>query len=226
MTKKILLLLILPIVFISSAYAQKDVENIPNFDKQKWHWGYYLGVNMYDFKISPTLEGMTGGTLGFETEIIPGFSVGLIGVLRLNDYFELRIEPGLDITRRNLTNTITNTITKEEIKISSNYVNLPLLLKFGGKRSHNIRPYLIAGGNLSFNQAHAKDDTFKMTSFNYSWQAGAGIDWYTPYAKISTEIRGAFGINDEKAEKPEDNIWSDYIDKLQSRSIFLVIKIE
>ena len=250
MTKKILLLLILPLVFISSAYAQKDVENIPNFDKQRWHWGYYLGVNMYDFKISPTAKGMTNdGTLGINTETTIGFTVGLIGDIRLNDYFNLRFEPGLDLAGRRLTyhkdvmakyNKNTYDLEDTIRNIRSTYINLPLLLKFGGRRKHNIRPYLIGGVNLGIdlksNENSSTDNTngvegFRMTTLNYSWQAGAGIDWYLPHFKFTTELRGSFGINNEliKDGTPPGNTitpWTDPIDNLQTRAVFFVLKFE
>ncbi|MCK5787501.1 MAG: PorT family protein [Chlamydiia bacterium] len=245
MSKRILLLLILPIVFISSAYAQKEVENIPNFDEQKWHWGYYFGANMYDFKLSPNAKGMTeDGALGIETSVFPGFTVGLIGDIRLNDYFNLRFEPGLDMVDRELTyhkdvmSRYDGSIYDRSDnlrRIKSTYINLPLLLKFGGKRRHNIRPYLIGGMNvsidLSSNEKSSNDNTngehgFRMTTLNYSWQAGAGIDWYLPHFKFTTEIRGSFGINNELIKDNEVTPWTDPIDNLQSRAVFFVIKFE
>ena len=252
MSKRILLLLILPIVFISSAYAQKTVENIPNFDEQRWHWGYYFGANIYDFKLSPNAKGMTeAGALGINTDVFTGFTVGLIGDIRLNDYFNLRFEPGLDMVDRELIydveilNKYPNTGAPEYLsdtlrKIKSTYINLPLLLKFGGKRRHNIRPYLIGGMNvsidLSSNESSSKDNTngengFRMTTLNYSWQAGAGIDWYLLHFKFTTEIRGAFGINNELVKDgtppgSKATPWTDPIDKLQSRAVFFVIKFE
>lgn len=252
MYKKILLSFALSIVFMSSAFAQKDVENIPNFDAQRWHWGYYLGVNHYDFKISPNSKGMTDdGRLGINTNTSLGFTVGLIGDIRLNDYFNFRFEPGLDISKRELVydsellenyphvpdpDYLADTIRK----INSTYVNLPFLLKFGGKRSHNIRPYVIGGVNLGLdlasNENSSEDNStgiegFRMTTMNMSWQAGAGIDWYLPYFKFTTEIRGSFGINDELVKDgapPGSSVtpWTDPIDKLQTRAIFFVLKFE
>ena len=254
MSKKILLILLSPLFLISSGYAQQDVENIPNFDEQRWHWGYYLGINQYDFNLEPNSKGMTdSGKLGINTETSFGFSVGLIGDIKLNDYFNFRVEPGLDISKREL-------IYDREIldryydagypkkdgfndtirKINSTYVNLPFLLKFGGKRRHNIRPYLIGGMNLGFdlasNEESSSDNSsgvegFRMTTLNYSWQAGAGIDWYLPYFKFTTEIRGSFGINNELVKDgspPGSTVspWTDPIDKLQTRAVFFVLKFE
>jgi hypothetical protein len=108
-------------------------------------------------------------------------------------------------------------------------------LKFGGKRKHNIRPYLIGGINLGIdlksNEHSPANNTngidgFRMTTFNYSWQAGAGIDWYLPHFKFTTELRGSFGINNELIKDPEKTPWTDPIDILQTRAVFFVVKFE
>lgn len=249
MNKRILLILVLPLIFLTSAFAQRDVENIPNFDAKRWHWGYYLGINHYDFKLTPNGKGMTDdGRLGINTNTSLGFSVGLIGDIKLNDYFNFRVEPGLDIAKRELiydkdimSNYDSSFDETDTIrKINSTYVNLPFLLKFGGKRRHNIRPYLIGGINLGFDLASqensSEDNTtglegFRMTTMNMSWQAGAGIDWYLPYFKFTTEIRGSFGFDNELVKDgapPGSKItpWTDPIDKLQTRAIFFVLKFE
>jgi opacity protein-like surface antigen len=252
MTKKILILILFPLLFASNLLAQRDLDNIPNFDEQRWHWGYFLGVNHYDFSIVPTDAGMTDNNqLGVNTETTIGFSVGLIGDLKLNDYFNLRFEPGLDIAKRELVyrrelleqypnigdpDYLNDTIRN----INSTYINLPLLLKFGGKRRHNIRPYAIGGMNLGIDLTSNEDssndnfngiDGFRMTKMNYSWQAGAGIDWYLPFFKLSTEIRGSFGINDEMVLDGNppgsiDSPWTSTIEELHTRAIFFVLKFE
>jgi len=231
MTKKILVFLLFTVVFAPSTFAQHTLsDNRPYFDDQRWHFGGYIGLNWYDFKLTP--KQMTNDTLGIRTEVSTGFSAGMITDFKLNDYFNIRFEPGLDITgTRKLTD-----ISDNSIDINSVYMNLPILLKFGGKRRHNVRPYLISGFNLGIDFNPNKDDTnknnkFIMTKLNYSWQAGAGIDWYTQYGKVSTEIRGSFGINDEftkNGSPPESKTttWANQIDKLQTRAVFFVLKLE
>ena len=47
-------------IFITNAHAQdgifgkSPIINLENFDKQRVHWGYFLGFNMYDFNIQYT----------------------------------------------------------------------------------------------------------------------------------------------------------------------------
>ena len=58
MSKKLLLILIIITstvsnaqVFSRSMFAKKALVNLENFDKQRVHFGFYLGFNNYDFKI-------------------------------------------------------------------------------------------------------------------------------------------------------------------------------
>ncbi len=243
----------MPIIFFASASAQDKVANLQNFDKQRWHWGYFFGLNHYDFKITPTSQGMVDNKLGVNSNPTVGFSVGLIGDFRLNDYFNFRIEPGLSYATREIIydkKVLNNfydsgyTGTKpdnDSIRvIQSTYVNIPLLLKFGGERRHNIKPYLIGGINLGIDLASHQNSTddntsgvdgFRMNTINLFWEGGAGIDWYLPYFKFTTEIRGSFGIADELVKDgtpPGTNHtpWTGTLDKLQTRAIFFVLKFE
>ena len=38
--------------FSKSMFAKNPLTNLENFDKQRVHWGYFLGINSYDFKIN------------------------------------------------------------------------------------------------------------------------------------------------------------------------------
>ena len=65
-----------------------------------------------------------------------GFSVGLIGDLRINEYMNLRFEPGLFYNKRDLIYPEYEEFTKENDRyrdIKSTYIHLPLLLKISTK---------------------------------------------------------------------------------------------
>lgn len=220
-----------------------------NFDNQNWNWGYYLGLNYFNFKISPTEAGLVNNELAIDVNPVTGFMVGLIGNKKINDYLRLRFEPGLDYTtrvlsyRRKLLNEFYTTSYRTRIpandsirKVHSTYVRLPILLKFGGVRKKNIKPYIIGGASLGIDLAsnqNAIDDNlvgidgFRTKTLNLFWEAGGGIDWYLPYFKLSTEIRGSFGIFNEKVDDDIPNTpWTSTIDKLNTRAVFFVLKFE
>src|SRR6056297_2263304 len=86
----------------SQIFSGEDVINNPNFDKERWSWGYFLGFNTYnfdfdykDYKESP----LTGKDFSVDKTI--GFNVGLIGNMRINEYLDLRLEPGVAFNRIN-----------------------------------------------------------------------------------------------------------------------------
>ena len=88
--KKIVLAIIF-IFIINSLKAQSQDKVIykQNWDKQTVFWGYYLGLNMKDYKITYEIP---NGTF---IDVTPstGFNVGLIGDLRIHKNINLRIEP-------------------------------------------------------------------------------------------------------------------------------------
>ena len=68
-----------------------------------------------------------------EIEKSNGFNVGLIGDLRINDFFNLRFEPGLYANQRKLIYPDQDGLNSENDKIreiKSTYIHLPLLIKF------------------------------------------------------------------------------------------------
>ena len=241
--KKSLFILSIFIFSVNVAFSQEKVTNIPKFDDKSWHWGYYLGANYYSFNVLPTRLGMITtdnntqkDRMGIQVQSTPGLTVGLISDFRLNEYFNLRFEPGLNYATRKLiydNEIISNSGDSNglERSISSTYIDLTLLVKFGGKRSKNIKPYVIGGAKLSIDlnskEDNSEDNTngvFKMKTITASYDLGAGIDWYLPYFKFSTELRGSFGVMNEMVE--DQTIYTTSIEKLRTRAIFFVLKFE
>ncbi len=158
--KRIFVATILVFFFIGNTSAQKRdiVEYKQNWDKQKVFWGYFLGLNKKDFKI-------TYKTDGAFIEVSPsvGFEVGLIGDLRLHKNISLRLEPGLSSNTKTLAFTHILGGAKDSIReVNGTYLRIPLLLKLNTNRLNNMRPYVVAGVsydyNFSSNQNNANDN--------------------------------------------------------------------
>ena len=79
--------------------------------------------------------------------------------------------------------------------------------------------------NLSSNEDKADDNydgQFRMTTNNYNWEIGFGIDFYLYYFKFTPSIRGVFGFNDELVRDDTPNSqFTGNIDKMTTRAIFL-----
>jgi hypothetical protein len=207
-----------------SMFAKDPMINLENFDMQRVHWGYFLGFNFYDFKWD-----YLGVTEDVESNGTTGFNVGLVGNLRISNHIDLRFEPGLYYTQRNL--RFPDVIDQFEAlrEVKSTYIHLPLLIKFSAKRTGNIKPYLVGGVSTSLNlssNADAEDDNlnnrFRMIKWTNNYEFGFGIDLYFEYFKFSPSIRGVFSLNDELIRDNDLNSpWTGNIQSMKTRAVFL-----
>lgn len=232
--KRIIIVLALLMVF-QNASAQlftkeKIANNIDNLDKKFLSWGYFLGFNQYDFKFeyNQNLEDIL-------VDKTFGFHLGLIGDMRINDYLNLRLEPGVFFTTRNIeydpsyfvgTDFNDSDLSRE---VKSTYIHVPLLLKVSTKRINNFKPFIIGGIstalNLSSNEDNPDDNSageFRMKKNMFFYEIGFGIDLYLLYFKFTPSIRGVFAINDEIVRDADPNSpWTGNVAKMQTRGIFI-----
>lgn len=208
-------------------FSRDPITNLENFDKQRVHWGYFLGFNMYDFKIDYT----DTPDVDIEATTVTGFNVGLVGNLRLHEYIDLRFEPGLYYCQRNL--TYSDPLLIREIdklrEVKSTYIHFPLLVKFSSKRIGNVKPYLVGGISSTLNLAsNSKSDEdnfeqrFRVKPWTRNYELGFGVDFYLEYFKFSPSIRGVFGLGDEliRDNRP-DSPWTGNIDGMRTRAILV-----
>lgn len=224
------LLIILLCTFTTSAqrgtgmFGSEPLINLENFDKQRVHWGYFLGFNSYDFKFD-----YINDAPDVLVESTTGFNVGLVGNLRLHEYVDLRFEPGLYYTQRNMRYQNLTNILDRERDVKSTYIHFPLLLKFSSLRTGNIRPYLVGGASATLNLSSAYnsiDDNlqqrFRMKQVTTNYEIGFGIDLYFEYFKFSPSIRGVFGTGDELIRDNDPNSpWTGNIEKMSTRAILV-----
>lgn len=212
----------------SQIFSGEDVINNPNFDKQRWSWGYFLGFNTYDFDFDYK-EYVAHPALGkdFSVDRTIGFNVGLIGNLRLSPHLDLRLEPGVAFNRIDFQFYKADSKTYREI--NSTYVHVPLLLKFSTTRVNNFKPFVVGGVSTSLNLSSNEnspddnyDGNFRMTTTSYYYELGFGIDLYLYYFKFTPSIRGIFAINDELIRDDRvDSAFTGNVEKMSSRGIFI-----
>jgi hypothetical protein len=211
--------------FSSQAQFGKDpIINLENFQKNRVHWGFYLGFNFYDFQFD-----YKSITKDLEVKNTTGFNVGLIGNLRLHEYIDLRFEPGLYYTERNLIYPDIVDPVDRFREVKSTYIHFPLLIKFSSKRFGNVRPYLVGGVSRSLNLSSFADspddnesDVFRMTKWTNNYEIGFGVDLYLEYFIFSPSIRGVFSMDDELIrDKDPNSQWTSNIDAMRTRGVFL-----
>ena len=211
--------------FATNIFGRDPIIHLENFDKQRLHWGYFLGFNSYDFKFDYINDPGTD----IEVKSNTGFNVGLVGNLRLFEYLDLRFEPGLYYTQRNLTFPGFEDQYDALREVKSTYIHFPLLLKFSSKRTGNVRPYLVGGFSKSLNLSsfsNAQEDnsahTFRMKKWTTNYEVGFGIDLYLEFFKFSPSIRGVFGMDDELIRDADPNSpWTGNVGSMKTRAVFI-----
>lgn len=226
----ILLFLILGQGVQAQLFSKEKIKNLETFDKQFLTWGYYLGFNSYDYQFNYEADAKD---ILVQTNI--GFNVGLIGDMRINEYLNLRFEPGLSITQRNLEYdpsyfegmTFNDSDLLREVK--STYIYLPLLLKVSTKRINNFKPFVVGGIstalNLSSNENNPDDNSvgqFRNKKNVFFYELGFGIDFYLYWFKFTPTIRGVFALNDEMIPDQDVNSpWTGNVTSMKTRGVFL-----
>ena len=164
-----------------------------------------------------------------EVKRTTGFNVGLVGNLRIFEYLDLRFEPGLYYTKRDLYYPNFTSETDYLREVSSTYIHFPLLLKFSALRTGNIRPFLVGGLSTTLNlssNSKSKDDNFeqkfRVKQWSSAYELGFGVDFFSEYFIFSPSIRGVFGITDELIRDTKSpSPWTDNIDSMKSRAILI-----
>jgi hypothetical protein len=215
----------------SAQFNERPVLNLENEDKALLNWGYFLGFNQYDFKFDYRNIPEDGDVL---VSTKTGFNVGLIGELRINQFLDMRFEPGLFYAQRTIGFRGFSDENNAIRDVKSTYINFPLLLKASTKRLGNWKPYVIGGAsfsmNLGSNETSLDDNssgTFRMTKNHYNWELGFGIDFYLEYFKFSPSIRGVFAINDELVPDNDPNSpWTANLAGMRTRGFFVNFTFE
>lgn len=227
--KKIVVLFLLLSLYANaqlgkSMFTKDPIINLENFDKQRVYWGYFLGFSSFDYKTDFKTNPPSDKLIDVRGQ--SGFNVGLVGVLRLHEYVELRFEPGLYYASRTLTYSQFTNQRDGVREVKATYIDFPLLLKFSSLRTGNVRPYLLGGLSSTLNlssNSKSKDDNseqkFRVKPWTQNYTFGFGIDLYFEYFKFSPSIRGVFGLKDELIRDDDPNSpWTGNIQSLKTRA--------
>ncbi len=228
--KKILLFILFVFVlkshaqFRSNMFKKNPIVNLENFDKDRVYYGFFLGFSTYDFKINYKNEGQE-----IAINSTTGFNVGIVGDLRISEYFNLRFEPGLYLTQRDLIYPEFTESFESVREVKATNIHFPFLLKYSALRTGNVRPYLVGGFsstlNLGSNESVTDDNkqrVFRVKRITSNYELGFGIDFYTEYFKFSPSIRGVFGTGDELIrDRDLNSVYTSNIESLTTRAVFI-----
>lgn len=210
--------------------------NLPNFDNQKVHYGFLIGLHSSRFGLRYSDEFVE---LELDTlhSIVPrgsmGFKLGFIVDFHLFEIFDIRLTPTVGFNQLSLDYIINdgtpNGTSLEEL-IDPTYVELPILAKYKSVRRLNRRMYFLAGLNPAVRASGSRDkeideERLLLNQFNLSLDIGAGFDLYQPLYKLSPEIRYSFGLTNVLNQN-DPNLFSVGLDRLAIHTIAFYITFE
>lgn len=186
------------------------VQNYQEIDLRPMHFGFSLGINTMDFTIKQSLSNMMADSLFADVpKLYPGFNINIITDFRIADYWSVRFLPGLIFGQRNIVYWKNGEKVDADMKLESNLLDFPIMIKYKAKRIQNYRPYAIAGGSIRVDMAAKKkyDESeavfVKLKKLDYYYEVGLGIDYYLEYFKFSTELKLSVGLRDILTDTPE-----------------------
>jgi hypothetical protein len=237
-----LLLLLLCAAPMAGVLAQGErgvkVQNLPNFDLRRYHFGFLLSYNTSDFLMKQDpLANFRDSLMVLDHERQPGFNLGIVASLTLNDNISLRFLPTLSFQERVLQYQFKSESTElgsvfYRKPVESTYLEFPLHLKFRSDRINNFAVYAIGGGKVSIDMATQKDVTqglddeivIKLAKYDYSVDVGGGFDFFMPYFKFGIELKTGIGLPNILID--DETRFSRPLESLRSRVWVLTFTFE
>ena len=232
------------------------VMNLNTYNQQPYHFGFILALNQMNFTVktidSLSFIKWTGDQLTEDPDLVnadyarvlsvnvkptPGFTIGILGSLLLSHYVDMRFSPSLSFGERVITYNINTVRDGDSLvfpvdkDITSTLIEFPLDFKYRSKRLNNFGAYVLAGVKYSLDLASQKKaeknsntTTVKINKSDISVNVGVGMEFYTQYFKFGVEAKMGYGFFN--LIKQEDNLYTNSIDKLNSKIFLLSFTFE
>ena len=243
------------IVLWSSIVVPLRAQNNPYVDDKLLHFGFFLGMDFlsYDIegysaeeqqKLSPFQSDTTYHVRVSAPSM--GFAVGFITDLRLTRYLSLRFSPALHFGQRTIRYT-SDDIAENEIhgnscpnnkpNLLSIPISVPLYLKWSAEREVNYRPYVMAGGGVSYDVVRDKEKVILTKPFDCFVEVGFGCDFYFRWFKFCPELRYRVGFLDKITSiadgenvgwqpSKQDHFYTNTIRKMTNQQLSLIFNFE
>ena len=194
-----------------------------------FHFGLSLGLNKSQYKFTPSSELYSSESISsISSPYGPGFQVGIISNVRINDHFDLRFIPTLAFSERSLEyeHFADSTATKT---IEGVNLNFPLHIKFKSNPYHDFRFYAIAGVSGLYDvasnaKARKNKDLVKVKAGDIALEYGVGMELHFEFFTLSPEFKVSHGLTNVVV--PEQLIYTRVLDKLLSRTFYFTLHFE
>lgn len=213
----------------------RTVQNKPYIDMRRFHYGFLFGVHSQSisFENNGFIEPTTGQQwYAVNDRYDVGFTVGVLGEWRINQFFSLRATPTMHFGQKHI--TFREQASHQEVtqSMKSTYISTPIDIKFSALRFNNHRPYLLAGVNPMYDLTTNKQDNLKVKPLCVYGEVGMGCDFYLPFFKLIPEVKFCFGLNDildkdRKAMTDQSKlVYTESVNKAKANMVVLTFYFE
>jgi hypothetical protein len=215
----------------SSAFAQHRVQNMAEHDQKPYYFGLTFAFNMSQYRIRYTeAYALTDTFKTIQPYWGPGFTLGLMGNLKLNKWIDLRTTPSLQFAEKRLQFNTPQRDSVEKRTVESIYFTFPLQLKFKSERFRNFRFYAVLGGKVDYDLAsnarsRKTNEFLKIKPFDAGYEIGWGLEFYYPNFIFSPEIKLSQGLVDQ-IYRDKNLPLTNAIETINTRTIVVSIHLE
>lgn len=233
------LLLLAPLSGAGLLHAQeRKIQNRPFLDDRVWHYGFLVGFNIQDLRLANNGTAYVNQNHNVEywyadvPEYTPGFSVGVLGELKANDWLSVRIIPTMHFGDKKVVFKEQRSGNVAEQYVKSTYLSVPFDLKISAARFNNYRPYVVTGLAPTLDLTVKKGKELLVKKTDVMFEVGMGLDLYYPFFKMIPELKFCFGLknildkNRTDLKEPSLLKYSDALDKAQNSMIVLTLYFE
>ena len=221
------------------AFSQeRKVQNRPYIDMRRWHYGFLFGLHVQDLEF--VNNGYIHAPEGAAEErwyadvaaYTPGFSVGVLGELRLTEQLALRVVPTMHFGDKMVYFREQQSGVVEKQNIKSTYLSVPVDVKYAAQRFNNYRPYVMAGVAPMLDLTVKKQKALLTRRFDLAFEVGFGCDFYLPFFKLIPELKFCFGLTDllvkDRSDLIDKNLlkYTQSLDGAASRMVVLTLYFE
>ena len=165
-------------------------------------------------------------------EYTPGFSVGVLGEMKANDWLSVRFIPTMHFGDKKVVFKEQRTGKVVEQYVKSTYMSIPIDLKISAARFNNYRPYVVTGLAPTFDLTVKKGKELLVKRSDVMFEVGMGLDLYYPYFKMIPELKFCFGLknilDNNRTDLKDASLlkYSNALDGAQNGMIVLTLYFE
>ena len=205
--------------------------NLPNYDNKPIHFGFLIGLNTLDFKLTP-VSNVEDELFVIQSQNQKGFNLGVVSNMRLGNNLDFRFIPTLSLAERRIFYTLNDNavLTNENKKIESTFIEFPISIKYKSSRYNNGRAYIMTGMKYSLDLASQRNiddeglEIVKIKKDDFLYEIGLGLDFYLPYFKFSPELKANFGLTNLVVN--DGSIYSRSIKGMKTRGFSISFTFE